>query len=264
LKDNRKAEDIFAGKELRRAIRDYRSAYPEPVIIKAGEELDIGQRNDHWSGWIWCTNRRGQSRWVPESYVERSGNKCIALRDYEATELSVKAGERLIIRQGESGWFWCTNQLGQSGWVPGEHLEKPSTGGCSCRHETDECIFCHMPKKRIVGENRLAFAIRDGFPVTPLHTLIIPKRHLPSCFDLDQQEVNACRDLLLQMRKAIMSLDVDVRGFNIGINQGVVAGQTVQHCHIHLIPRRTGDVAEPRGGIRRIFPDRGCYEPHAG
>jgi hypothetical protein len=110
------------GMQRCRVISEYRSAYPEPFVVRPGEELAISERESEWSGWLWCTNRRGQSRWVPEAYVLRQGKMCIVLRDYDATELTVHVGEELIMGQVVSGWIWCTNQEGQSGWVPAEHL----------------------------------------------------------------------------------------------------------------------------------------------
>ena len=107
-----------------RVAREYQSPYSEPLAISAGEELTIGEKESSWSGWVWCTNRDGKSRWVPEKYVERKGNSGTALYDYEATELSVSVGEELTMGQVESGWIWCTNQRGQSGWVPADHVEE--------------------------------------------------------------------------------------------------------------------------------------------
>jgi len=112
------------GPLIYRVIAAYRSPYTDPWLIRVGEELTIGEKETEWSGWVWCTNRHGTSRWVPETYVERKGDVCIARRDYEATELAVSAGEELIAGQEESGWFWCTNREGQSGWVPIENLAR--------------------------------------------------------------------------------------------------------------------------------------------
>ena len=105
-----------------RVIADYQSPYMEPFFIPKGERLQIGERDSDWPGWVWCTNAEGISRWVPESYIHRDGNKGQAVRDYEATELSVKVGEQLTGEQEESGWVWCTNQAGLSGWVPKNKL----------------------------------------------------------------------------------------------------------------------------------------------
>ena len=122
-----------------------------------------------------------------------------------------------------------------------------------------DCVFCNNCAGRIIAENELCFAIRDGFPVTDLHTLIIPKRHVADYFDLYQPELNAIHDLLSRQRQSIMHEDKTVTGFNVGINAGKSAGQTVFHVHIHLIPRRIGDVEEPRGGIRGIIPRKQSY-----
>lgn len=122
-----------------------------------------------------------------------------------------------------------------------------------------ECPFCEMPGVAISSENELAYAIRDAFPVTPLHTLVVPKRHVQSYFELTPAELEACHWVLESEKRVIEREDPSVEGFNIGVNDGVVAGQTVFHCHIHLIPRRRGDVADPRGGVRNVIPGRGAY-----
>ena len=122
------------------------------------------------------------------------------------------------------------------------------------------CLFCQIPLERIIAQNDLAYAIRDGFPVTPLHTLIIPKRHLVDYFELTTSELLACHKLIHQLKIDIKNEDSLVEGFNIGMNAGEVAGQTIFHCHIHLIPRRRGDVENPRGGIRHLIPNKGFYD----
>lgn len=108
-------------------------------------------------------------------------------------------------------------------------------------------------------QNDLAFAILDGFPVTEGHALVIPKRHVEDYFGLTREELIACDDLLRQLRETEMAGDPSIQGFNIGMNAGAVAGQTVFHCHIHLIPRRQGDVENPRGGVRHLIPGKGHY-----
>ena len=122
-----------------------------------------------------------------------------------------------------------------------------------------DCAFCVLAEERVVMSNEYAFAVRDLFPVTDLHTLVIPRRHVSSYFDLTETELLQCRDLLVLAKQDIMQQDHSVAGFNIGVNIGETAGQTVMHAHIHLIPRRTGDVAEPRGGIRHLIPGKGSY-----
>jgi ATP adenylyltransferase len=106
-----------------------------------------------------------------------------------------------------------------------------------------------MAGERIVAQNRLAYAVRDIIPVTPLHTLILPKRHVPCYFDLETDEKRAIDELLDAAQRAVLADDPDVAGFNIGVNIGKVAGQTIFHCHVHLIPRRPGDAVYPEGGI---------------
>ncbi len=120
------------------------------------------------------------------------------------------------------------------------------------------CVFCEVIAAP-VGSNALAYAIRDGNPVTPLHTLIIPRRHVESFFDLYGGERNAILTLLDEMKSDIQQKDETVAGFNIGVNNGEVAGQSVPHVHVHLIPRRRGDVENPRGGIRGIIPRKANY-----
>ena len=126
-------------------------------------------------------------------------------------------------------------------------------------HRELGCIFCEMPSERVIAENELAFAILDAFPVTEGHTLIIPKRHVSDFFSLYQPERNAMQQLLEEQRQNILNADSTVTGFNIGNNVGEDAGQTVMHCHTHLIPRRRGDVAEPRGGVRGVIAEKQNY-----
>lgn len=102
-------------------------------------------------------------------------------------------------------------------------------------------------------------AFEDKYPVTKGHMLITPLRHTPSFFELGASEQKACLQLLENLKQKVLVQDSKVTGFNIGINDGIDAGQTVMHCHIHLIPRRKGDVSDPRGGIRHVIPNRGYY-----
>jgi ATP adenylyltransferase len=127
-------------------------------------------------------------------------------------------------------------------------------------HRQPGCPFCEMQADAVVQENELAYAVRDAFPVTFLHTLVIPKRHVRDYFGLGQSELNACHRLLELEMEAIKQRDTSVEGFNVGINDGEVAGQTIFHCHIHLMPRRRGDVEEPTGGVRNVFPGKGAYQ----
>jgi ATP adenylyltransferase len=120
------------------------------------------------------------------------------------------------------------------------------------------CRFCEVVAVP-VASNALAYAVRDGNPVTPLHTLIIPRRHVESFFDLHGGERNALFALLDEMKSDIQHKDGTVEGFNIGVNNGEVAGQSVPHVHVHLIPRRRGDVENPRGGVRGVIPRKVNY-----
>ena len=122
-----------------------------------------------------------------------------------------------------------------------------------------ECIFCRPQDDQVFLVNGLAFALWDSFPVSPLHALIIPRRHAADYFELSAEELLACNDLLHQARELLRQRDPSVEGFNIGVNVGEVAGQTILHCHFHLIPRRRGDMKNPRGGVRHLFPGRGAY-----
>ena len=115
--------------------------------------------------------------------------------------------------------------------------------------ETGDCVFCAMAAEKIVAQNPLAYAVRDITPVTPLHTLVLPRRHVSSYFDLETDEKWAIDELVDETRRAILLQDKSVAGFNIGVNIGKVAGQTIFHCHLHLIPRRPGDAVYPEGGI---------------
>lgn len=121
------------------------------------------------------------------------------------------------------------------------------------------CIFCELPTDRIIASNSLALAILDKFPVTPLHTLLISRRHAETFFDLFEPERRAINQLLDGLREEIMMRDRSVGGFNIGANSGNSAGQTVGHAHVHLIPRRVGDVENPRGGVRGVIPGKADY-----
>jgi diadenosine tetraphosphate (Ap4A) HIT family hydrolase len=133
--------------------------------------------------------------------------------------------------------------------------------GVADKYEDREegCVFCELRPDRIVTENELAFAIRDGFPVSEGHSLIIPKRHVADYFDLFRPELNAIQSLLHATRLELLDQDPTIAGFNMGVNSGAAAGQTVFHCHVHLFPRRTGDVPEPRGGIRGAVPEKQSY-----
>ena len=122
-----------------------------------------------------------------------------------------------------------------------------------------DCIFCNLDQSRIEIENTYALSFKDLYPVTEGHTLFIPKRHVQSFFDLNNNEKEAIFELLELERKKLIQQDNLITGFNIGINDGSDAGQTVMHCHVHLIPRRNGDMTDPRGGVRGVIPEKQSY-----
>ena len=120
------------------------------------------------------------------------------------------------------------------------------------------CPFCTLPASRIKAENESAVLIRDAFPVSPGHSLVIPKRHVGSYFDTTEVERMAMQALLVTGKLAVEA-ELAPHGYNIGINDGAAAGQTVPHVHIHLIPRYACDVADPRGGVRWVIADKADY-----
>jgi diadenosine tetraphosphate (Ap4A) HIT family hydrolase len=120
------------------------------------------------------------------------------------------------------------------------------------------CPFCRLPDERVLRDCNLAVAIRDAYPVSPGHTLIIPKRHVGSFFDLTSAEREEMFRLL-DLAKMALDEDLHPDGYNIGINDGLAAGQTVPHLHVHLIPRYEGDREDPRGGVRWVLPDKAAY-----
>ena len=122
------------------------------------------------------------------------------------------------------------------------------------------CLFCDIKKSGCAYENKLAYASYDSYPVTEHHCLIIPKRHIKDYLDLSNEELLACNDLVQIVKKEIIKKDPSVKGFNLGTNIGKVSGQSILHCHLHLIPRRKGDVDNPQGGVRSVIPNKQHYK----
>lgn len=120
------------------------------------------------------------------------------------------------------------------------------------------CPFCSLPKERVIDSNHHGMVIRDGFPISPGHTLVIPNRHIGSFFELTPDERQSLLDLL-DAAKLVLDSELKPDGYNIGINDGPSAGQTVPHLHIHLIPRYNGDQTDPRGGVRWVIPEKADY-----
>ena len=123
----------------------------------------------------------------------------------------------------------------------------------------DPCIFCNVKKEELQFENKLAYSSIDSYPVSKFHSLIFPKRHVNNYFELSIEEVQACHELILKTKEKILKIDTTVKGFNIGTNSGKTAGQSIMHCHIHLIPRREGDVENPQGGVRSVIASKQHY-----
>lgn len=120
------------------------------------------------------------------------------------------------------------------------------------------CPFCLLRPEQIVAESRHAVAIRDRYPLAEGHTLVIPRQHVVSVFDLPEEEVAAVWTLVAEVRDSL-EREFAPDAFTIGVNDGLAAGQTVMHAHVHVIPRNRGDVRDPRGGIRWVLPERAPY-----
>jgi len=126
------------------------------------------------------------------------------------------------------------------------------------------CPFCDPDPELVWLSNDCAHVLWDGFPVSKGHTLIVPRQHVASIYELTSEEQASLWATVAQARQRLVE-DLHPDGFNIGLNDGVVAGQTIMHAHIHLIPRYAGDVADPRGGVRWVLPEKACYwEPRSG
>ena len=119
-------------------------------------------------------------------------------------------------------------------------------------------VFSQRPSSDWVAQNALAFAIRDGFPVSPGHTLVVPFREVATWFEASADEKAALLDLV-EVVKAQLDAELKPDGYNVGFNAGSAAGQTVPHLHVHVIPRFHGDMPDPRGGVRHVIPWKGNY-----
>jgi uncharacterized protein YgiM (DUF1202 family) len=100
----------------------HETVYDDPLIIKAGEMVAVGRNDTRWPSWVWCTTQIGKSGWIPENYLDRTNSQATARRDYDATELSANLGEEVVVGYEESGWIWCTNRQGHSGWLPADNV----------------------------------------------------------------------------------------------------------------------------------------------
>ncbi|HCJ50481.1 MAG: HIT family protein [Gallionella sp.] len=125
------------------------------------------------------------------------------------------------------------------------------------RNPNDPCLFCKDPRGVSI-QHELAFSARDTYPTSPGHTLVIPRRHVASFFDLTPEEVSACMGLI-KAEKKLIDEEFSPDGYNIGVNVGPAAGQSIFHVHIHIIPRYKGDVEKPQGGVRHVIPKKAHY-----
>ena len=125
----------------------------------------------------------------------------------------------------------------------------------------EECIFCNKTNCKIIFTTKYFFIIRDNsYPVTKHHTLIITNRHVADFFELTKEEMIELDKILKNQKQELKKLDKEISGFNVGVNIGKDAGQSIMHCHLHLIPRRKGDVEDPRGGVRGVIPEKQKYK----
>ena len=125
----------------------------------------------------------------------------------------------------------------------------------------EDCIFCKKTNCKVILTTKHFFLIRDtAYPVTKHHTLIITNRHVEDFFDLNKSEMTELNEILKKQKEELKILDKEISAFNVGVNIGKDAGQSIMHCHIHLIPRRKGDVEDPRGGVRGVIPEKQKYK----
>ena len=125
---------------------------------------------------------------------------------------------------------------------------------------TEDCIFCNRTNCKVISSTKYFFIIRDtAYPVTKYHTLIITNRHVDDFFDLTKDEMIDLGEVLKNQKQELKKLDKKISAFNVGVNVGKDAGQSIMHCHIHLIPRRKGDVDDPKGGVRGVIPSKQKY-----
>ena len=143
---------------------------------------------------------------------------------------------------------------------PSAQTHTPATSGDDACFVAG-CLFCELPEDKfeVLDENPHCLTLRDSYPVTEGHCLIVPRRHVETYFDMNAEEVLAANQLIHRARQRLQAQDARISGFNIGTNAGKSAGQSVFHAHIHLMPRRDGDQENPQGGVRKIFPERAQY-----
>lgn len=124
--------------------------------------------------------------------------------------------------------------------------------------KVSDCVFCEMPVSAYVIESDYFYGLFDKYPVTEGHLLIIPKRHAETLFELTEDERKALFEIM-EDGKALLEKKFNPSGFNFGVNQGLTAGQTIPHLHLHIIPRYVGDMEDPEGGVRGVIPEKQKY-----
>jgi len=218
----------------------------------------LERRSDPWA------HRRNAVGYIPGSLrydiLKRAGGRCEACGI--SAELKALEVDHIVPRN-KGGTDDLSNLQALCYTCNAQKRDRDDTDFGAVRRSYDYrdsgCVFCSLGPDRVVAENELSVAIRDGFPVTPGHTLIIPKRHVADYFDLHTPELNAIQALMEGQRALLIQKDPTIAGFNVGINAGEAAGQTIFHVHVHLIPRRVGDVEKPRGGVRGVIPGKQAY-----
>ena len=127
--------------------------------------------------------------------------------------------------------------------------------------DQENCIFCNKTNCTVISSTKNFFIIRDtAYPVTKHHTLIITNRHVADFFELTREEMAELDEVLKKQKEELKKIDKEISAFNVGVNIGKDAGQSIMHCHLHLIPRRKGDVEDPRGGVRGVIPEKQKYK----
>ena len=125
----------------------------------------------------------------------------------------------------------------------------------------EDCIFCNKINCKVISSTKNFFIIRDtAYPVTKHHTLIVTNRHVADFFELTREEMVELDEVLKKQKEELKKIDKEISAFNVGVNIGKDAGQSIMHCHLHLIPRRKGDVEDPRGGVRGVIPEKQKYK----
>jgi len=245
------------------------NGYEELTDSEVGQLIDlchnkVNQFKEHHGDKVWqhrSRNRKAMSGTVRYEVLKRSNYRC-ELCGINAEDKALEVDH--IVPKSLGGKDDLTNYQALCYTCNASKGNRDDLNLRVARVDYDQrkpsCLFCDAYLDReVVAENTLAYAIKDGFPVTEGHMLIIPKRHVDDYFGLSTAEVSATHQLLHKLKADLSSADPTISGFNIGMNAGESAGQTVFHCHTHLIPRRGGDVDNPRGGVRHVVDGKGYY-----